>query len=150
MCKICLQNLWDMHLHVLTYISRACHDISVTFLLNDWSCLERSETCQVKALALNLRSTFYKLKFSTGIIKETKNKLSPARIGSEKLSFYLVLICLSLAQRSSSFIQYLVCLRQGFHILTLIWIWSMVFVTPMIQILALYLDFEGAKNIHVL
>ena len=32
----------------------------------------------------------------------------------------------------------------------LIWIWSLVFDTPMIQIWALYLDFEGAKNIHIL
>ena len=38
----------------------------------------------------------------------------------------------------------------GFGILMLIWIWSPVFDTLMIQILALYLDFEGAKNIHVL
>merc|ERR1711954_288598 len=38
----------------------------------------------------------------------------------------------------------------GFAISLLIWIWSQVFDTPMIQILALYLDFEGAKNIHVL
>ena len=38
----------------------------------------------------------------------------------------------------------------GFCILILIWIWSQVFDTPMIRILALYLDFEGAKNIHVL
>ena len=29
-------------------------------------------------------------------------------------------------------------------------IWSIVFGTPKIQILALYLDFEDAKNIHVL
>ena len=40
--------------------------------------------------------------------------------------------------------------RLGFGILILIWIWSLVFDIPMIQILALYLDFEGAKNIHVL
>ena len=40
------------------------------------------------------------------------------------------------------------CLEFG--ILILIWIWSLVFDTPMFQILALYLDFEGAKNIHVL
>ena len=32
----------------------------------------------------------------------------------------------------------------------LIWIWSLVFDTSMIQILALYLDFECAKNIPVL
>ena len=38
----------------------------------------------------------------------------------------------------------------GFAILKLIWIWSPVFDTPMFQILALYLDFEGAKNINVL
>ena len=38
----------------------------------------------------------------------------------------------------------------GFGILILILIWSLVLDIPMIQILALYLDFEGAKNIHVL
>ena len=38
----------------------------------------------------------------------------------------------------------------GVDILILIGIWSLVFDIPMIQILALYLDFEGAKNIHVL
>ena len=32
----------------------------------------------------------------------------------------------------------------------LIWIWSLVYGTPIIRISALYLDFEGAKNIHVL
>ena len=37
-----------------------------------------------------------------------------------------------------------------FEILILILIWSLVFDTPMLQMLALYLDFEGAKNIHVL
>ena len=31
-----------------------------------------------------------------------------------------------------------------------VWIWSVVFDSAMIQILALYLEFEGAKNIHVL
>ena len=38
----------------------------------------------------------------------------------------------------------------GFGILVLIWLWSFVFDTPMIQILALYRDFESAKNIYVL
>merc|ERR1711954_77234 len=38
----------------------------------------------------------------------------------------------------------------GFGILRLIWIWLLVSDTPMIQILALNLDFEGAKNFHVL
>ena len=32
----------------------------------------------------------------------------------------------------------------------MIWIWTLVFGSPIFQILALYLDFEGAKNIHVL
>ena len=39
---------------------------------------------------------------------------------------------------------------MGFGIMILIWIWSLNFNTPMVQILALYLDFEDAKNIHVL
>ena len=39
---------------------------------------------------------------------------------------------------------------MGFSILILIWIWSLVFDTPTSQILALYIDLEGAKNIHVL
>merc|ERR1711954_615366 len=38
----------------------------------------------------------------------------------------------------------------GFGISILIWIWSLVFDKPIIRIFALYLDFEGAKNIHVL
>ena len=37
-----------------------------------------------------------------------------------------------------------------FGILILICVWSLILDTPMFQILALYLDFEGAKNIHVL
>ena len=42
------------------------------------------------------------------------------------------------------------CSWLGFGILILIWTWPLVFDTPMIQILPLYLDFEGAKNIHVI
>ena len=38
----------------------------------------------------------------------------------------------------------------GFGILTLIWIWSLVFDTPVFLIVALYLDYEGTKDIHVL
>ena len=38
----------------------------------------------------------------------------------------------------------------GFGILILILIWQNVFSTPMFRILALYFDFEGAKNIQVL
>merc|ERR1711954_260374 len=40
--------------------------------------------------------------------------------------------------------------KGGFGILILIWIWSLVFGTNTFQILALYLDFESARNIHVL
>ena len=39
---------------------------------------------------------------------------------------------------------------MGFGILIWIRIWSLLFDTSVIQILALYLDFEGAKNTHVL
>merc|ERR1711954_114252 len=38
----------------------------------------------------------------------------------------------------------------GFCILIFIWIWTLVFDTATIQILALYLDFEQTKNIHAL
>ena len=38
----------------------------------------------------------------------------------------------------------------GVSMLILVWIWSLVFDTTMIQIFALYLDFEGAKSFHVL
>ena len=38
----------------------------------------------------------------------------------------------------------------GFGIFIVIWIWSLVLDIPMIGILALCLDFEGAKNIYVL
>ena len=40
------------------------------------------------------------------------------------------------------------CLGLGIFIL--IWIWSLVVGRSVFQILALYLDFEGAKNINVL
>ena len=40
--------------------------------------------------------------------------------------------------------------RFTFSNLILIWIWSLVFDTPMISILAIYLYFEGTKKIHVL
>ena len=39
---------------------------------------------------------------------------------------------------------------MGFGILTLMWIWSLVFDTAMFQSLAFYFDFEDAKNIYVL
>ena len=42
------------------------------------------------------------------------------------------------------------CSWLGFGILILIWIWSLFFYLPIFQILALYIYFEGAKNIHAL
>ena len=39
---------------------------------------------------------------------------------------------------------------MGFGILSLIWIWSVVFDTTMFHILAKYLYFEGSKNTNVL
>ena len=42
------------------------------------------------------------------------------------------------------------CSWLGFGIVIWICIWSLVFGTPIFRIMALQLDFEGAKNIHVL
>ena len=60
---------------------------------------------------------------------------------AEKIHVLLVLI-LGFEDTGGSWLR--------FGILILIWIWSLVFNTPMFWIWALYLDFEGAKNIHVL
>ena len=38
----------------------------------------------------------------------------------------------------------------GFRIFILIWTWSLILDTPMFWIMALHLDFEGAKNNHIL
>ena len=69
----------------------------------------------------------------------------------------LALILILKAQRTSmSFKSKFVALEDawgfwlGFVLLILNWTWSLVFDIPMIWILALYNDFEGAKNIHVL
>ena len=70
------------------------------------------------------------------------------------LNFRFILI-LNLQRISMSFKSWLGALLGawgswlGFGILILIWIWSLVFDTPVFQISALYIDFEGAKNIHV-
>ena len=70
--------------------------------------------------------------------------------------FWLSLLILKMQRTSMSFKSSFEALGAaggswlGFGILILISIWSLVFDTPMIQILALCLDFEGAKNIHVL
>merc|ERR1711954_293590 len=72
------------------------------------------------------------------------------------LNFWLSILILKVQRTSMSFKSSLGAIEDaggsclGFGILILIWIGSLVFDIPMIQILALYLDFEGAKNIHVL
>ena len=70
--------------------------------------------------------------------------------------FWLSILILKVQRISMSFTSWFWALEDaggswlGFGILILIWIWSLVFDIPMFRILALYLDFEGAKNIHVL
>ena len=70
--------------------------------------------------------------------------------------FWLSILILKVQRTSMSFNSSFGALEDaggswlGFGILILIWIWSLVFDTPTIWILALYFDFEGAKNIHVL
>ena len=70
--------------------------------------------------------------------------------------FWLSILILKVQRTSMSFRSWFGDLENArgswlmFGILTLIWIWSLMFVTSMFQILAFYLDFEGAKNIHVL
>ena len=70
--------------------------------------------------------------------------------------FWLSILILKVQRTSMSFKSSFWALEDaggswlGFGISILIWIWSQVFDTPMIEILALYFDFEGAKNINVL
>ena len=70
--------------------------------------------------------------------------------------FWLFILVLKVQRTSISFISWFGALEDaggswlGFDILILTWIWSLVFDTPMLRILAFYLEFEGAKNIHVL
>ena len=70
--------------------------------------------------------------------------------------FWLSTMLLKVQRTSMSFKSWFGALEDaggswlGFGIFILIWIWSLVFDIPMFQILALYLDFEGAKNINVL
>ena len=70
--------------------------------------------------------------------------------------FWLSILILKIWRTMMSFESWFGALEDaggswlGFGILILIWKWSLVFDTPIIWMLALYLDFEGAKNIHVL
>ena len=69
--------------------------------------------------------------------------------------FWLSILMLKVQRTSMSFKSWFGVLIGdggfwlGFGILILIWIWSLFFGTPIIWILALYLDFESAKYIHV-
>ena len=62
--------------------------------------------------------------------------------------FWLPILILQVQRTSMSFKSSFWALEDAWG--SLIWIWSLVFDTPMIQILALYPDFEWAKNIYVL
>ena len=70
--------------------------------------------------------------------------------------FWLSFLILKMQRTSMSFKSWYGALEDaggswlGFCILILIWIWSLVFVSSKFWILALYLDFKDAKNIHVL
>ena len=68
--------------------------------------------------------------------------------------FWLSILILKVQRTSMSFKSSFGALEDaggswlGLDILILIWIWSLVFDIPMVRMLALYLDFEGAKNIN--
>ena len=70
--------------------------------------------------------------------------------------FWLSILLLKVQRTSMSFKSSFGALEDaggswlGFGILIIIWIWSLVFSTPIFWILALYLDFGCAKNIHFL
>ena len=70
--------------------------------------------------------------------------------------FWLSILILKVQRTSMSFKSSFGALEDaggswlGFGILILIWIWSRVFDTHIIQIFAHYLDFEGAENILIL
>ena len=70
--------------------------------------------------------------------------------------FWLSILILKVPRTSMSFKSWYGALEDaggswlGFHILILNQTWAMVFGTPMLWILALCLDVEVAKNIHVL
>ena len=70
--------------------------------------------------------------------------------------FWLSILILKVQRTSMSFKSSFGALGDtggawlGFGILILIWIWSLVFAKSMFGILALYFDFEDAKNIHIL
>ena len=72
------------------------------------------------------------------------------------LEFWLSILIYKVQRKSKSFKFLFGALEDaagswlGAGILILVWIRSLVFHTIMIGILALYLDFEGAKNSHVL
>ena len=95
----------------------------------------------------------YKMKINS---QNYSNKSLLEPIKAELSLFQLFILILKVQRTSMSFKSWYGALEGtggswlGFCILIMIWIWSLVFGTPICQILALYLDFEGAKNIHVL
>ena len=70
--------------------------------------------------------------------------------------FCLSILILKVQRTSMSFKSWIGALEDAggswleFGILILIWTWFLVFDTPLFRIFAIYLDFEGAMNIHVL
>ena len=75
---------------------------------------------------------------------------------SHFFTFYACILTLKVKRSTMSLMSRVGALEDagdswlGFGILVLIWIWSLVFDISMLGLLALYLDFEGAQNIHVL
>ena len=81
---------------------------------------------------------------------------SKIKMESQNSEFCLSILIFKVQRTSTSFKSSFGALEDaggswlGFGILILIGIWSLIFDITMFQILALYVDFEGAKNIHVL
>ena len=80
----------------------------------------------------------------------------PWSLINPRSKFQLSILILKVQRTSMSFKSLFGALEDaggswlGFGMLILIWIWSMFFYTSMFRILFLYVDFELAKNIHVL
>ena len=70
--------------------------------------------------------------------------------------FWISILILKVQRITMSFKSWFGALEEargswlGFAIFILIWIWSLVFDTPLIQILEIYVDLKGAKNTHIL
>ena len=89
-------------------------------------------------------------KLSPALISLGSVTLAQLELAQRSSAFIWYLVCLKMAQTRSAFIRTFIRFRLVFFILILIWIWSLVFDILMIQILALYCHFKGATNIHIL